>query len=348
MPPSEVASKREIYVEVDTTKLPSLTELQKQVKVIIDKSSWMERHGWDLAFTTCSFVCVPVALYLLQNGGIFNAIVATVLLSAFHSIVANKYGHVASHGGATESTVCNKFLAYFCVEFIGSFSQHISEVMHVHGHHPHTNIIDLGDSSIWRVPQLTRLPYLFIAPAFVPLITPLASVVELVRGRYWKRLLLYLFVAGSGIALHVYVLMTFASFAMTTAIVYLFTYRAVFAFSYIHFNIFQHIGLPMYAKESRPARIYQMSTGVLNLDRNPVLDTVYGHALINCHVEHHLFPRLTDNMCLKIKPTVRAYLRKNGLPYNEDSYMSRLRMFWNRYDELMVDAPPITHFVGIQ
>ena len=63
----------------------------------------------------------------------------------------------------------------------------------------------------------------------------------------------------------------------------------------------QHIGLPMFSPTGRPKRIYQMTHGVLNLPRNPVLDWVFGHSLINCHVEHHLFPFLSDHMCLKVR-----------------------------------------------
>lgn len=43
-----------------------------------------------------------------------------------------------------------------------------------------------------------------------------------------------------------------------------------------------------------------MSLGVLNLPRLPVLDWAFGHSIISCHVEHHFFPRLSDNMCLKV------------------------------------------------
>lgn len=99
---------------------------------------------------------------------------------------------------------------------------------------------------------------------------------------------------------------------------------------------------------SRPVRIYQMATGVLNLSRNRLLDIVFGHSFVNCHVEHHLFPKLSDNMCLKIKPLVKSYLLENGLPYNEDSYTTMLDTFVKKYDELMVNAPPVTHFVGLQ
>lgn len=62
----------------------------------------------------------------------------------------------------------------------------------------------------------------------------------------------------------------------------------------------QHIGLDMFSPTRRPKRIYQMTHGVLNLPRNLLLDWMFGHSLINCHVEHHLFPFLSDHMCLKV------------------------------------------------
>lgn len=110
----------------------------------------------------------------------------------------------------------------------------------------------------------------------------------------------------------------------------------------------QHIGLAMFSPTRRPKRIYQMTHGVLNLPRNPLLDWTFGHSLINCHVEHHLFPFLSDNMCLKVKPIVSKYLKEKELPYQEDSYLSRLRLFFHRYQEFMVYAPPITELVGVQ
>uniref|UniRef100_A0A8C3IZ23 Fatty acid desaturase 6 n=1 Tax=Chrysemys picta bellii TaxID=8478 RepID=A0A8C3IZ23_CHRPI len=110
----------------------------------------------------------------------------------------------------------------------------------------------------------------------------------------------------------------------------------------------EHIGLPMFSADKKPKRIHLMSLGVLNLPRNALLDWSFGHSIISCHVEHHLFPNLSDNMCLKIKPIVSQYLKKKKLPYNEDSYMSRLQLFLHRYEELMVNAPPITELVGIQ
>ncbi|XP_060749181.1 fatty acid desaturase 6-like isoform X2 [Tachysurus vachellii] len=89
----------------------------------------------------------------------------------------------------------------------------------------------------------------------------------------------------------------------------------------------------MFSQSRRPKRIYQMSHGVLNLSRNPLLDWTFGHSLINCHVEHHLFPSLSDNMCLKVKPIVSQFLKMKALPYQEEDYLSRLRLFFHRDEE---------------
>lgn len=54
------------------------------------------------------------------------------------------------------------------------------------------------------------------------------------------------------------------------------------------------------------------------------------------------------SLSLQIKPVVSQYLREKQLPYNEDTYGARLRLFLRQYEELMVRAPPITELVGIQ
>ena len=46
---------------------------------------------------------------------------------------------------------------------------------HIKMHHAHTNVVGLGDSSVWKVPFLSRTVYLFFAPLAVPIITPLVA-----------------------------------------------------------------------------------------------------------------------------------------------------------------------------
>ncbi|CAB1338619.1 unnamed protein product [Coregonus sp. 'balchen'] len=50
----------------------------------------------------------------------------------------------------------------------------------------------------------------------------------------------------------------------------------------------------------------------------------------------------------QVKPIVSQYLKEKELPYQEDRYFSRLQLFFHKYQELMVFAPPITELVGVQ
>lgn len=50
----------------------------------------------------------------------------------------------------------------------------------------------------------------------------------------------------------------------------------------------------------------------------------------------------------QVKPVVSRFLQEKRLPYNEDSYLARFRLFLSRYEEFMVQTPPITELVGLQ
>jgi fatty acid desaturase 6 len=189
---------------------------------------------------------------------------------------------------------------------------------------------------------------MFLAPFTLPALIPLVALHQLVSVRAWKDLVLFLVMAPTGMMFHLALLTHVSGYTLTGALTAMYVYRGALAVPYIHINIFQHIGLPMYSPDDRPARIYQMSTGCLNLSPNPLFNFAFGHSLISCHVEHHLFPHLSDNMCLRVKPLVRRYLKDNNLPYNEQKYLDRLGVFLTDFNSLMRDAPAITHFMGLQ
>lgn len=68
----------------------------------------------------------------------------------------------------------NKEYVFFS-QICGSFSSHAGIQAHIKMHHAHTNVIGLGDSSVWKVPFLPRIVYLFLAPLAMPIITPLVA-----------------------------------------------------------------------------------------------------------------------------------------------------------------------------
>lgn len=325
-----------------------MTELRRLVQKEVQRSSWWERRGLDWSVLTAAFLCLPPAFLLLASSHCLWFSLGVLLMGVAHGVITIKGTHLASHGSLSESRVWAKIWAVFFIEVCGSFSARVGVQAHIKMHHAHTNVIGLGDSSTWKIPFLPRVVYLFMAPLAVPVITPLVAIAHL-RGQSVPTVLRTVAMVTLGLYSQYWLLINVSSFrSPLSALFCMLVCRAMFSIPYIHVNIFQHIGLPMFSPTRRPKRIYQMTHGVLNLPRNPLLDWIFGHSLINCHVEHHLFPFLSDNMCLKVKPVVSRYLAEKKLPYQEDAYLHRLQIFFHRYQELMVLAPPITELVGIQ
>ncbi|XP_041369649.1 fatty acid desaturase 6-like [Gigantopelta aegis] len=331
---------------VNLKKLPEFADLNTQVTAIVNQSSWWELYGIDWLVTLQGVLGSFLAYWLMGLDSILYFGLGIVLLGICHSVLATKAGHCAAHGAFCVSPAWNRFWTVFFVEFIGSFSADVAVDIHIKSHHPHTNIIGMGDSSTFRMPMIPCIPYLFITPLCVPILTPVVGALTLLDKPL--KLIRMLIIVILGLSTNIYFMTTISGLSLWQAVICTFVSRSIMGIPYIHINIFQHIGLPMYSRDNRPKRIYLMSTAVLNLPRNIILDRAFGHGIINCHVEHHLFPRLSDNMCLTIKPIVSSFLKNNGLPYNEKTYLNRLKLFVNKYEELMVNAPPITHFVGLQ
>ncbi|XP_013415879.1 fatty acid desaturase 6 [Lingula anatina] len=335
---------QEVFVKL--RELPNYADLKRKVDDVVKNSSWWDLYGVDWMITLCGFACLPVGWLLLRSYNPILFLLGMFIVGCVHALLANKCGHLVVHNAMCVSKKWGVFWRIFFGELCGSFSDEMGMEIHVKIHHPHTNIIGLGDSSSWRAPFLPCYIYMFLAPLALPALTPFISLV-LLWGR-WLKILRWLPVMTAGLVINAYILVHVSGFTWTGALWCMCVSRAVLAIPYIHVNIFQHIGLPMYDRKHRPKRIYQMSTGVLNLSRNLILDYCFGHSLISCHVEHHLFNRLSDNMCLKIKPLVKQFLKDNGLPYQEADYMERVNFFVSKYDDLMVKLPPVIHFVGIQ
>uniref|UniRef100_A0A452TRL3 Fatty acid desaturase 6 n=1 Tax=Ursus maritimus TaxID=29073 RepID=A0A452TRL3_URSMA len=294
-----------------------------------------------LSFLHAGFLCLRSENVLVLGLGI-------TILGVCHYTLTVKGSHLATHGALTESKGWSKVWELFFVEVCSAFSAEYAHYGHVKLHHGYTNVLGLGDSSTWRLPCLNRFVYMFLAPLSIPVITPLVAVERLRRAEL-RSAVRTLGLISLGLYAHYWLLRSVSGFRSPgSALLCMLTTRSLLAHPYLHVNIFQHIGLPMFSRDKKPRRIHMMSLGVLNLPRLPLLDWAFGHSLISCHVEHHLFPRLSDNMCLKVKPVVSGFLHEKQLPYNEDSYLARFRLFLSRYEEFMVQTPPITELVGLQ
>ncbi|XP_026887503.2 fatty acid desaturase 6 [Electrophorus electricus] len=341
------ALAKELDEQKEEEKESLMMELTRLVQKTVRESSWWEQRGVDCTILAVAFISLPAAFWLLASCQVLYFTLGLLAMGVAHTVITVKGTHLASHGALSESLAWRHFWAIFFIEVCGSFTARAGVRAHVKMHHAHTNVIGLGDSSTWKVPFLPRSVYLFIAPLALPIITPIVAMKQLKGQPLWVAVRTVVCVCV-GVCAQYMLLCCVSGLECSSALLVMLLSRAMFSVPYIHVNIFQHIGLPMFSLTRRPKRIYQMSHGVLNLPRNPLLDWMFGHSLINCHVEHHLFPTLSDNMCLKVKPIVSQYLKAKSLPYQEDSYLARLYLFFHKYQELMVFAPPITELVGVQ
>lgn len=341
------SSGKIIYDRVNIKSLPSFSKLNDRVQKIVRASSWYERYGSEWLMISIMVVLFFLSIYMQCSSNIVN-IIGGILIGGFsYAGLSQRFGHLSVHGALSESKSFNKILSGILIEFFGNFPTSLVHEAHVVMHHPHTNIVGLGDSSIWKVPVLPRTVYMLFAPFLLPILTPIFGLGGLITEKKFASVLQYLLCSTLGLATH-FLPLYYYGYSIASSLFLVFATKSIFTVPYIHINIFQHIGLPMYSNEARPPRVYQMSTGVLNLKRNILLDLVFGPALIDCHLEHHLFPKLSDSMCFRIKPLVKEYMKENDLPYHESDYSERFFAFMRDYKQLMKDAPPITHFIGIQ
>ncbi|XP_073444086.1 fatty acid desaturase 6 [Dendrobates tinctorius] len=328
----------------DKDESGTMGELCQMVQVVWKNSNWWERHGIDWSIIGLAFCLLPIGFLCLRSQSLLLSALGIVFLGLAHGVFSVKGSHMASHRTLCQSRTMGKLWATFFVEVCSCIPVQCGDEGHVKLHHGYTNIIGLGDSSTWKVPYLSCGIYMFVAPLALPFITVLVGfkyvtqmpLVPALRSLFW---------IVFGLWSHFQLLIHVSGLSYSSAFGCMFLSRALLAIPFIHVNIFQHIGLPMFSPSNRPRRLQLMTNAVLNLSRNKVLDWTFGHSIVSCHVEHHLFPHLSDHMCLKVKPLVSKYVYDHNLPYHEDTYMSRLHLFISNYNELMVWAPPIAHLV---
>lgn len=338
--------------EPSVSRNPSATfaELNDKVQSLCSKATWWEKWGEDCAILLGSLILIlPIGLLLMRHENIPLFVLGMVCMGYVHHMFAVKGAHLFGHRSLGFSEKWDSFFTWFSTELIGTFPYDVACKAHIKIHHPHTNIIGLGDSSTWRVSFLPMVLYMLVMPLFLPLIAVIAGIGTLLKSdKPSTRLLTYILTVFLGYCAQYTLYTSISGLSPLTALLCCCVTRSIFMIPYIHVNIFQHIGLCMFDRDNRPDRLTQMSNGVLNLPRNPLLDWNFGHSIISCHVEHHLFPTLSDAMCIKVKPTVKKYFEGKGLTYHERSYSNRFHLFILNYQELMVHAPPITEFVAVQ
>ncbi|NWQ84527.1 FADS6 desaturase, partial [Columbina picui] len=264
-----------------------MAELSGLVQKVVRSSSWWERHGVDISILAGSFLLLPAGFLCLRSAQAIPFLAGVLTLGVVHHTLTVKGSHLASHNALTESKSWGKVWAVFFIEVSRAvgFGSQLPQKLHQVGWDP------MG----WAVEAAVVGKHLSQVLSLLPR-------VDLLRNVEWKAALRTLCLMFLGLYCHYWLLLHVSGFQSPwSALLCMLLTRSLLAHPYIHVNIFQHIGLPMFAADRKPKRIHLMSLGVLNLPRNALLDWSFGHSLISCHVEHHLFPSLSDNMCLKVR-----------------------------------------------
>ena len=228
---------RNVYVQM--SKLPSFSKLNEKVKEVERAAPWWELYGVEWVHVGGGVGAAAAGLLMLQAGGGLDTALGFILLGFCHTIITQKAGHLAAHGALARSKRWNKFWCVLFVEFLGGYSEYMGYAIHIKCHHPHTNIIGLGDSSSWKLPGLSRVPYMFLAPLLLPILLPLVSLQQLLESKAYWAIAKFIPVTLAGIAFRTSLFMYVSGYTMAKAFGAYLAYQAVFAINYIHINIFQ-------------------------------------------------------------------------------------------------------------
>lgn len=308
-------------------------ELQTEVQGEIRKYGYLQRHGWTIGSFILKAVLFAASFWIFALDGIGFKIVGITLLSYFYFAIALPGIHETRHTAFTKSPFWNRVWAYFFSDFWGNQSNDWWYNRHVLEHHAYTNIPD-KDPPSFTYPWIGRYAYFFAVPFALGFWLFYYSCLFLKKKPL--KLIVFVLLAALGWAFHIYVFRL--AVPMPYAIASAFIMRLLWAPVFMHMAVFNHIGLD--TPETRLPWLPHQTGTTRNLKPNILLIGMGGHAFTDLHIEHHLFPRLSDHMLTKIGPIVKKYVLKEGYKYSEQSYATCLKNCLTYYKELFKYGPP--------
>lgn len=304
-------------------------ELSLRVKAHADSRSWLQTHGGELAVFALRVALFCAGYALCARGGWSLAGGIGVMAYAYYGIAITGV-HEASHRAFVGSTAGNRRWLHFFSDFWSAQSGDWWHHRHVILHHAHTNVVE-KDPPLFVYPWLDKYLYFFVTPFLVSFWLVWHSAAHLrAKGR---GLGLYLVLAASGWAFHVALFRRYLPWG--PALLAAFVMRSLLAPVFMHLAVFNHIGLDF--PRARSAWLPHQTRTTRNLKAHWFLSGMGGNAFVECHLEHHLFPALSNRLLAEVRPIVREHLAKAGYDYVEEGYWSCLRRSLASYDAFFAD-----------
>lgn len=318
MEPNELLSKQ------------NFIDLSTKVNALIKAQTWTELHGTEIFHLLLRFLGFGAGFALFTQTGLILKILGILVMGYFYVSIAVTGTHQTRHDSLIKSKTANQILAYILGDFWTNQSNHWWFHRHVVEHHTFTNMPD-RDPPNFFYPWLNKYLYFFLAPLVVPFWLLVNSLVFHINKKQYARIIPYLLISTAGWIAQIYALSLFTP-NLGWAILSAYAVRVIFAPMFMHIAVFNHIGLE--SPETKLPWLPHQTKTTRNLKTHWFIATFGGYALVDCHIEHHLFPNLPDNTLPKIQPLLRQYLKKEGYNYHEDSYLFLLKNCLKYYEQV--------------
>ncbi len=304
--------------------------LSQEVRGFLKSQSWWQLHGVEVGIFLARVALFAGALAVFAQKGIWYKIIGLIVASYAYFGIGITGTHEASHGSFVKHAWTNRIWGYFFADFLTSQSSRWWFYRHVQEHHVYTNVPS-KEPRIADFPWLNKHVYFFVTPYLVQGWLVFYSITYLKKDV--KELMLYLVLLVAGWAFNIWLFGLFVS--LPYAILCTFILRSLWAPVFVHIAVFNHIGLE-HPKEKLPWIPHHTIT-TRNLKKHWFVSGIGGNAFVERHIEHHLFPTLSNRMLAKIHP-VQRHLNKRGYKYTEEGYLQCLRNCLDKYDTMFLDA----------
>jgi fatty acid desaturase len=301
--------------------------LSGEVRQVVRRLSWWQRHGVELSIFILRVFLWIAGFFIFAQPGWWWKIIGMIILSYGFYGIGITGSHETAHRSFSSSLRINQLLGYFFTDFWSGLSSKVWFRTHVQTHHVVTNLKE--EPQQFYYPKFPRIVYFYIAPYFAMMFWLWGHSVQSLR-KSLREVMTYIIISGVGIVFHIWLFHFFVSWPLAILCVYIM--RSLWGPIFLHLSLFNHLGMenPL----TKPPWLPHQSATTRNLAPHWFLTGLGGNAFVDCHIEHHLFPNLSNRVLAHIRPLVRKYLLQEGYRYEEVGYWWCLRHCWENYREL--------------
>lgn len=307
--------------------------LSREVNELVKQQSWYSLHGAEVIKFLARFALFIAGFGVFLAPHIITRLMGLIVMSYAFTGIAISGIHEASHKSFAKHKWANKVWAYIFTEFWTAKSHDWWNFRHIETHHPHPND-PVKEPKPFYYPWMNPYVYFFLVPYLVQFWIIINSV-KFLWGK-WAKMVIYLVIAAFGLMAHSSLFMA-AGFSIPIALLLTIVMRSFFAPQFMHLAVFNHIGLTN--PETTLPWIQRQTITTRNIQPNWFLSGLGGNAFLDGHLEHHLFPSLSNNILKKVRPLILKAMNVDEYPYITEGYFSCLKHCIDNYHQLFQDLP---------